>query len=112
MRTPIVCDAGVCDLGQRIFRPAPRNAELGGEVAGHADVRQEIGPVGRDLHIVGGVVQREVLRRGRADNPGGVAFDDPGMLFDEPEFALGGQHPQRFVPLQLGLLNRHPVGGD
>ena len=93
-------------LAQRdLRRPQPRARERR-QLARHAQDRQAIGPVGRDLDLEHALVQAEVRDEVGAERRA-VHGEQAGLvLLAQPQLALGAQHAVRLHPAELG----HPDG--
>ena len=71
-----------------------RNGGLpaGVKLPGDADVREQVAPVGRDLHVEAEVVQPHRLHEGRAGVEVAVQQHDAGMVGTQSQLSFGAQH--------------------
>ena len=94
-------------LAQRDLRRAQPPAGQRGQLAGHAQHRQAVRPVGRDLDLEHVVVEAQVRDEVGAERGARVEQQQaPLMLFTQPQLALGAEHAVRFHAADLGDADR------
>jgi hypothetical protein len=89
------CRREIDDTGGGRLRQGERQAESGGQVAGHAGDRHGVGPVGSDLEVEDDVVEAEHRAEVLAERRVGRQDHDPAVVVGQAELVGGAEHPVR-----------------
>ena len=96
---------GAGNLRQAERRPVRRR-----ELARHALVTQEVGPVGGDVHHEPRVSKREHVKQRRPGRSVGGELEDAIMLLAEAELARGAEHPLAYHAADRARLDAESLG--
>src|SRR6185503_7610289 len=74
---------------RQLRRKSGRNAGERGQLARHARVREEVGPVREHVHVVANVAHRHRLEKRRARSRLDAQLENPFMVLTKSELARG-----------------------